>query len=328
MNRPSTLPYYTLITGIAVIVIVAGFVGGVILFGVFGDEVRASGVGVPAPPIATETPIGGNETPAPDGRGQGETTPQPAASATAEVTATATATATATPVPPTATPVPPTATPVPPTPTPAPTIIYHDIFRAEGGDYYRSTSSSLPLRRVEATWNNCYKECTGTSDRVRGRLTANAMAGPFTIAERLEASAMVYNTFTAQGSDAELEMDIRWKGNMIALAGADSHASVTLTVNVFELDSNGRVVRAVPGLPYTVMEEEIGSGLQGYDSIAIEDSRSITIPMRLQEDKTYRIELELTCSARAALSGSVTGCDFSGGSEFAEWTAMRVAFYP
>jgi hypothetical protein len=325
MNRTSNLPYYTALAGMAVIVIVVGFIGGVLLFGAFGgNDAKASGVGVEGNPVA------GEETPGPS-----ETTTVPPTSEAGAATSTVTppdptaVPPTATKVPPTATLVPPTPTntPVPPTSTPVPTIEYLDIFRAEGGETYKNANTTVPLRRVEAVYDNSYIDCP-SGDCVRGRVQAAALAGPFTIAERLEASALVYNTFRAWTTDAELQMDVSWSGSLVAVTGADAHTSVALTVTVMELDEKGKVVRTVAGLPYTIMEEEIGAGIQGFDSVTLKDSRSLSIPMRLVVGKTYRVELELTCDARAAFSASVTGCSFWGEDSYAEWTAMRVAFYP
>jgi hypothetical protein len=154
------------------------------------------------------------------------------------------------------------------------------------------------------------------------------VAGPFTIAERLEASALVYNTFNAQTADAELEMDVAWVGKLFSVLAADASVSVAVAVNVAEIDSAGNVVKSVAGMPYTVMEHEIGAGLQGVDTIDLQESRSITVPMRLVAGRTYRVELELTCTTRASFSASSTGCSFSGDGSYAEWTAMRIAFFP
>jgi hypothetical protein len=206
-------------------------------------------------------------------------------------------------------------------------VQYLDIFRAEGGETYRSVATGLPARRVEASYDNSYRDCPD-GDCVRGRIQAATVAGPFTIAERLEASALVFNTFKAWTDDAELEMTVAWSGKLFSVIAGDAYASVALTVNVVEIDSAGKPVKTVAGLPYTVMEHEIGAGLQGVDTIDLKDTRSISVPMRLEVGKTYRVELELTCNARASLSVSSTGCSFSGANSYAEWTAMRVAFYP
>lgn len=309
----SRLPLYSLIGGAAAVVLAFGFFAGVVMAGGFGGNASAS-----AEP-------GGDPGPAPT------ETAGPTGTVTPTATASPTqpsATPTSTPVPPTATPVPPTATPVPPTPTPTPepTITYLDIFRAEGGSAHTNARTALPFRRIEASYNNSYRDCPD-GDCVRGRVQVVAGIGPAGTGERLESSALVYNTFKAQSDDAELQANVKWNGTLAAVVSADAHAGVELTFTVYEVDGN-RVVRTVPGMPYTVMEKEIGAALEGVDSLTLKDSRRVAIPMSLEKGKTYRLEMEITCRARAFFAGSATLCGFGNNGQGAEWTEMRIRFNP
>ena len=235
--------------------------------------------------------------------------------------------------PPGATPVPPTATPVPPTPTATVPAItspkFHDIFRAEGGTVSKNAKTSLPFRRLEASWNNEYKGCPGPTC-IRGRAMALAGVGPLGTGESPVASASVYNTFVAQRSNANLLMDLRWKGSLAAIVGANVSTGVDIEILVNEIDPDTKkVVKAVPNMPYTVLSKELSlAAIQGVDTLKIEDSRSVNIPMKLDPGHLYQIDLKITCSTRAAFSASATICSFYSDDGFAgvEWTKQVVEY--
>ncbi len=232
-----------------------------------------------------------------------------------------------------ATPVPSTATPVPPTPTATVPAItspkFHDIFRAEGGTFSTNAKTSLPFRRLEAAWNNEYKGCPGPTC-IRGRAMALAGVGPLGTGESPVASASVYNTFVAQRSNANLLMDLRWKGSLAAVVGANVNTGVEIQVIVNQIDkTTGKVVKAVPNMPYSVLSKELGlEAIQGVDTLTIEDSRSVNIPLKLDPGQLYRIDLKITCSTRAAFSASATICSFYSDDGFAgvEWTKQVVEY--
>ena len=235
--------------------------------------------------------------------------------------------------PPAATPVPPTATPIPPTPTPTTPAItspkFHDIFRAEGGQVSKNSSSALPFRRLEATWNNSYVGCPGAGC-IRGRASVMAAVGPLGTGESPVASASVYNTFVAQRVNANLLMDVRWNGSLAAIVGANVNTGVEIEIIVNEIHpSTKKVVKAVPNMPYSVLSKELGlEAIQGVDTLKVEGSRSVNVPLKLDVGHLYRIDLKITCSTRAAFSLSATTCSFFSDSGFAgvEWTKQVVEY--
>ena len=237
-----------------------------------------------------------------------------------------------TPAPPTATPPPPTATPVPPTPTATQPAIttpkFHDIFRAEGGAVSKNANTQLPFRRLEAAWSNEYKGCPGATC-IRGRAMALAGVGPLGTGESPVASASVYNTFVANRSNANLLMDLRWKGSLAAIVGANVNTGVDIEIIVNQIDQSGKIVKAVPNMPYSVFSKELGlEAIQGVDTLAIEDSRSVNIPLKLETGALYRIDVKITCATRAAFSASATICSFYADTGFAgvEWTKQVIEF--
>jgi hypothetical protein len=240
---------------------------------------------------------------------------------------------TPTPAPPTATSVPPTATPVPPTPTPTVPAItspkFHDIFRAEGGAVSKNADTAIPVRRLEAEWNNSYKNCPSASC-IRGRASVMAGVGPFGSGESPVASASVYNTFVAERANANLLMKLRWKGSLAAVVGANANTGVEITINVSEINPDTKkIIKAVPNMPYEVLSEELGlEAIQGISTLKIEDSRSVNIPLKLEPDHLYRIDLSIKCSTRVLFSLSATTCSFFDEDAFAgvEWTSQVIEY--
>lgn len=293
----------------------AGIAFGALSFGF----VIANALGGSNTPASTDNPQSVlTTTPAPEGTSAPETTPPPAPII----------------IPPTSTPaVPPTPTVVPPTPTPTlPAITtpkFHDIFRAEGGTTSKNAATALPVRRLEATWNNSYIGCPKASC-VRGRASVMTAVGPFGTGESPVASASVYNTFVAQRSTANLHMDVRWKGTLAAVVGANVNTGVEIEIIVSEIDPRtGKIVKAVPNMPYSVLSKELGlEAIQGVDILKLEDSRSVNISLKLDTGHHYRIDLKITCSTRAAFSLSATTCTFDSDTGFGgvEWTKQVVEF--
>lgn len=309
--QQSKAPFIVLLAGIGALLLATGlFVGALTAAGSAGNN------GAPSAPIEEATPTPPEATP------PGEETPVSPTEPTAPPTEI--------PVEPTATPVPPTATPAPPTATPTPSIDtykYQSIFRAEGGSSDRNKKSATPIRRLEAEWDNSYRDCPGTRDCIRGRASAFTGAGPGATGEQLEASSLVYNTFTARRANAHLLMDLEWRGSLFSAVGANANAGVEAFIIVRELGSDGKPVKTVPGMPYRIFSEELGlEAIQGIDTLEIDDSRSVSVPLQLNPGATYRVELEITCNTRVAFSVSATACDFWGGDEGVEWTSQVVEY--
>ncbi|MGE3073458.1 MAG: hypothetical protein AB7N24_05140 [Dehalococcoidia bacterium] len=319
-QRSNRLPIILGLAGVAFGALSFGFVVATAIGG-GSNGPAAPVVTTPTEPATTPSPVDGGGTPPPP------TQTEPPAPQPTQQPPSGTA------VPPTATSVPPTATPVPPTATPTvPTITspkFHDIFRAEGGTVSRNAKTTLPFRRLEASWNNEYKGCPGPTC-IRGRAMALAGVGPLGTGESPVASASVYNTFVAQRSNANLLMDLRWKGSLAAVVGANVATGVEIQVVVNEIDkSTGKVIKAVPNMPYTVLSKELSlAAIQGVDTLKIEDSRSINVPLKLDPGQLYRIDLKITCSTRAAFSASATICSFYSDSGFAgvEWTKQVIEY--
>ncbi|MGE0599324.1 MAG: hypothetical protein AB7J35_07225 [Dehalococcoidia bacterium] len=318
-QRSNRLPIILGLAGVAFGALSFGFLIATALDG-GSNSPAAPVVTTPTEPAATPSPVDGDGTPPPS------QTEQPAPQPTQQPP-------TATAVAPTSTPVPPTATPVPPTPTHTVPAInspkFHDIFRAEGGDTSKNGKTALPFRRLEASWNNEYKGCPGPTC-IRGRAMALAGVGPLGTGESPVASASVYNTFVAQRSNANLLMDLRWKGSLAAIVGANVSTGVEIQVMVNQIDkTTGKVIKAVPNMPYTVLSKELSlAAIQGVDTLKIEDSRSINVPLKLDPGQLYRIDLKITCSTRAAFSASATICSFYSDSGFAgvEWTKQVIEY--
>lgn len=306
--RPSRLP---LILGLA------GAAFGALAFGFVIARAMHGGSGAPA---AKDSPPANHETTVP---GTPESTATPPAESTPEPSPT--------PAPPTPTPVPPTPTPIPPTPTPTVPAIttpkFHDIFRAEGGATTMNTTTAIPFRKIDASWDNSYKNCPGAGC-IRGRASVSTGIGPLGTGESLVASASVYNTFVAQRADANLLMDLRWKGNLAAVVGANVNAAVDIEIIVSEIDpTTKKVVKAVPNMPYSVVSKELGlEAIQGVDVLAVEGSRSVNVPLTLDPGRLYKIDLKITCSTRAAFSASATSCGFLGSDYGVEWTRQVIEF--
>jgi len=251
-----------------------------------------------------------------EGRTPGEQGPDPAN--TGGITATSTSTATPTPAAP---------TPVLSTPTPAITTPkYHDIFRAEGGTTSTNKTTALPARSLDAAWDNSYRACPGT-DCVRGRANASTVIGPGGAGEQLEATASVFNTFTAYRAEANLLMDLKWAGTLASIVGANSNAAVEVEILVSELDGRGMPVKSVPGMPYNVVSRSLGlDAVSGADILRVEGGRQVNIPLTLSPGKTYRVELLITCSVRALISASSTSCLFLGEGRGVEWTRQLIEY--
>ncbi len=230
---------------------------------------------------------------------------------------------------PTATPVPPTATAAPPTPTATVPAItsskFFDMFRASGGDTHKSANTGLPFRRVEAAWDNSYIGCPGAGC-VRGKASVWTGIGPAALGESLEATALVHNSFVAERRDANLLMDVRWSGTLSAVVGANANAGVEIEILVREMNGD-TAVKTLPNMPYSVYSKDLGiEAIAGVDILEIDETRSVNIPMKLEPKKKYRIDLIITCTARAAISGSTTGCNFWGEGGGAEWTKLQVEY--
>ncbi len=293
---------------------VAGAMLGALAFGfVIASAVGKNTAPQPPEPASAAAPAVVTETPSP------ATTQQPSPVATQPVPAT--------PVPPTATLVPPTATPIPPTATPTVPAItspkFLDFYRAEGGSTYKSTKTLLPFRRADASWDNSYKDCPGPGC-IRGKVSVWTGLGPLSVAESPSSSATVYNTFTAQRSSANLLMTVKWSTALLSLASANSDSQTKVEVIVSQIDpKTKKVVKAVPGMPYSVMSESLGlQAIQGLDKLSDSDTRKINVPLHgLTVGANYRIELKASCATRAAFSISATTCATT-----AEWTTMAVEF--
>jgi len=306
-NNPNRMPWILGIAGVAFGALSFGFVAAN-AFGIGGQASPASTIEATPTSHAVVRPPGEGIDATPDA-----TQPPATPATTTPVTST------------------PSPTPVPPTATPTQPAInspkFHHIFRAEGGTASTNGTTALPVRRVEAFWNNSYQNCPSATC-IRGRASVTAGVGPFGTAETPVASASVFNTFVAQRADANLLMDLRWSGTLLTLAGANATTGVKIEVIVSEIDRDtSKVIGVVPGMPYSVLSEEIGLGaIQGYDSIKLEESRSINIPLKLKPNSIYRIDLKITCSTRVAFSLSATTCGFSGGSAGVEWTKQVIEF--
>lgn len=309
-QQPSRTPLVMLLAGSGALLLALGVLGGVLI-----------GLNTGGNDSAQQASIAGDDaSPSPTATAAPTDTPEPTPTPTQ-----APPTATPTPAPPTATP-----TPAPPTPTPTPSITtpkFHDLFRAEGGEVSTNGNTALPFRRLEATWDNSYQNCPGAGC-VRGRASVMAGVGPLGTGEHPIASALVYNTFSAQRADATLRMDIRWKGGLVAIASANANSSVDINVIVREIDrTTGAPLVTLPNMPFSVMSESLGlEAIQGVDELTLEDSRQVSIPMKLDPGSFYRIDLEITCDTRVSFSLSATSCTFFGGDSGVEWTRQYVEY--
>jgi hypothetical protein len=299
--RPSRLP---LILGLA------GAAIGALSFGFVIARVMHGGSSAPA---AKDSPPASPESTVP---AQTEGTATPPAESTPE---------------PSPTPAPPTPTPVPPTPTPTVPAIttpkFHDIYRAEGGATTMNKTTALPFRQLDASWDNSYRNCP-SAGCIRGKASVSTGIGPLGTGESLVASASVYNTFSAQRADANLLMDLRWKGNLAAVVGANVNSAVDIEIIVSEIDPQTmKVVKGVPNMPYSVVSTGLGlEAIQGVDVLAVEGSRSVNIPLTLDPGRLYKIDLKITCSTRAAVSASGTTCSFQGDGYGVEWTRQVIEY--
>ncbi|MEA3276626.1 MAG: hypothetical protein U9Q81_15300 [Pseudomonadota bacterium] len=154
------------------------------------------------------------------------------------------------------------------------------------------TTNFLPIRR-----NDIH---TNTGAREVGVFSG---LGPLTFFENITGEAAIYVDFPAHRADADLIIDVGWKGTLLALASADAHSEVALLARV--LKSNGTEIQS-----HTFLDEEIGSALEGADTRSFEDRSKILLPLTLDPGAAYRVELELTCHVRAAFSISATTCGF------------------
>ena len=245
--------------------------------------------------------------------------------ATTKVTATSTTEPEATLAPTTA----PTSTSTPPptaTATPAVTWAkFYDIFRAEGGGGDQNETTSLPLRRLDWSWDNSYRQCPPQEpnpDCIRGAVSATTATGPLAIGQRLESSAFVYNTFTAQTTTADIEMAVNWSVDLFTLVALDVYSGATVRLTVFELNSAGEKLRTLPGFPVDVFARELSQAeIRAVSSVEEKDGRVVTQSMQLQKGTTYRIELEAACRTRNIISGSASTCHVD-----AEWTSLAIVY--
>ena len=155
-----------------------------------------------------------------------------------------------------------------------------------------------------------------------------AAVGPFGTGEHPIASALVYNTFVAQRAEATLRMDLRWKGVLGSAVGANTDAGVDIEIIVRELDPvTKQPVNTLPNMPFSVMSESIGlATVQGFDSLVLEDTRQVSIPMRLNPGGLYRIDLKITCDTRVAFSAAATTCAFWDDDGGVEWTRQVIEY--
>lgn len=310
VDENSRKPMIVLIVGVGALVLAIGIVAGFVI---------AGGAGGSAAEAESTTTTGSFST-----------TTAPTTTTTAPTTTTTTPPTTTT-IAPTTTTAPTTTITTPTTTTTEPEVTtpkFHYIFRAEGGSVDTNDSTAIPIRRLEASWDNSYRDCPD-GDCIRGRASAAAIVGPGGIDEHLVASAQVYTTFVARRPIADLLMDVRWKGNLLAVVGASATTAVDIEILVRELDASNQPVKTVSGTPFSVLSEEVGNdALSGYQDLDLEGSRSVTIPMsNLNVGATYRVDLILTCDTRAAFSGTSTSCNFwAGGDWGAEWTRQIVEF--
>lgn len=297
-----------LIAGGAALLVALGILGGVLLARSGGDSETPA-----APETVVPSPSAPSGTPGPKGTAGPET---PTSSGPTPSSTAGQATSTPTTAPPAS------------TPTPAVTTAkFHDIFRAEGGSVSKNTTTSLPFRRVDAGWDNSYRDCPG-ADCIRGRASAIAAVGPGGTGEHPIASAQVFNTFVANRADAILHMDLVWKGTLASVVGANANASVDIEITVQELSKTTmQPINTLPDMPFSVMSESLGlEAIQGVDVLELEDSRQVAIPMRLNPGGLYRIELKITCDTRVAFSLSATTCGFFGDNYGVEWTRQVIEF--
>jgi hypothetical protein len=314
--QTSRTPLIMLVVGVGSLVLAIGLVGGFLLAGgASGGDEALEGPGVETTTTTTEPPTTTTTEPPTT-----TTTTEPPTTTTTEppTTTTTEPTTTTTTEPPT------TTTTVPEVTSPK----FHYIFRAEGGSVNTNARTALPFRRLEASWDNSYRDCPNV-DCIRGRASAAALVGPFGTAESPVASAQVYNTFVARRASAELIMDVRWKGNLVALVGANATTKVDIEIFVRELDASSQPVKTVPGTPFLVLSESVGNeAIAGYQNLDLDGSRQVTIPMQnLNVNATYRVDLKVTCDTRVAFSASATGCNFwADGDWGAEWTRQIVEF--
>lgn len=154
--------------------------------------------------------------------------------------------------------------------------------------------------------------------------------GPFATLESAELRTRLYSSFQPRSSDATVDWDIRWKGTLGAVVGADARSQATITVRVYEIitSNDGSPARVGPTIFERVIADEgIGAALQGVSILEMNDrnAQSVRLPA-LDLDRFYRLEVELHCSTYVAFSLSATVCDFedvgdpSGGVLVDDWS--------
>ena len=209
--------------------------------------------------------------------------------------------------PPTTTPpptTPPTTTPPPTTTQPPPTTAPPPISVVEELDFFKA--------RHEESGGGINSQNFWFLDPDSQLAQVNTGHGPFAVAEAAEVRAMLYSSFQPRSSDATVTWDVSWSGYMTSFVGADSSARARVTLRVYEIFAGSGPATVGPTVfERTVADDGVGSALQGVATLRMNgaDSQTVALPP-LDPGKFYRLEAELECSSRVAISAGATVCTF------------------
>jgi hypothetical protein len=141
-----------------------------------------------------------------------------------------------------------------------------------------------------------------------GRLRVWSGVGPFGAFQDPAAEVWITSDFTAPFSDATLRTTVSWHGSLNTLASFGSGTAVEIDLGIYELDGDalGARIAGTAELDEEILAEAIQSG----SIINYADSVSRSYDRDLTPGLVYRVELRLTCSARATFALSATTCEF------------------
>jgi hypothetical protein len=163
-----------------------------------------------------------------------------------------------------------------------------------------------------------------------GRLRVWSGVGPFGAFQDPAAEVWITSDFTAPFSDATLRTTVSWHGSLNTLASFGSGTAVEIDLGIYELDGDalGARIAGTAELDEEILAEAIqpGSFINYADSVSRSYDRDLTPGL------VYRVELRLTCSARATFALSATTCEFGSsdqtdtGPNFASWSDVVLTY--
>jgi len=191
----------------------------------------------------------------------------------------------------------PTATLEPSTATPEPREIIFST--ADGGGGSATGQHSGPLGIV-------YTDSFGTYDAASRTMYASA-AVYLGINETPAATGWLYNDFVVPGEDgetvdAQISAEVAWDGSFAGNGALGTGAAVEMTMKVLDGE---RVIASQP--IYSNQKRESALNIGGF---ADSSSTAANLTTKLLQGRTYRIQIEVTCSAFSGAIGVATYCVF------------------